>query len=282
MACRTFEEHTLAAPSRLRSDAYLCIFSFASVFLLFCFFANGEGLVCSDAQGCTYFSRARVHLHGEAARMKQPMRARRKAMRAVAQHRKRSCARIDAANRALAYAMRKPRDHGKKRSWSYIAQHVKKTDGSHPSVRALQRIVEQWPRGAKKRGRKKEWRKPSPEDDNLILEKFHELRPPGHGIDARSLRAALPTPLKNRVRFLLSLPFLFTQTAPALVSLRAVESRGVSQNLHSAFGRERLHAAKAVGQAPNETCAGKAALDVREDTREPQCGELERASSSCW
>ena len=141
--------------------------------------------------------------------MKQPMRARRKAMRAAAQHRKRSCARIDAANRTLAYAMRKPRDHGKRRSWSYIAQHVKKTDGSRPSVRALQRIVKQWPSAAKTPGRKKGWRKTSPEDDKLILEKFHELRPPGHGIDARSLRAALPMPLKNRVRLLVSLPFLF-------------------------------------------------------------------------
>ena len=138
--------------------------------------------------------------------MKQPMRARRKAMRAVAT---RSCARIDASHRALAYAMRKPRDHDTRRTWSYIAQHVKKTDGSRPGVRALQRIVKQWPRAAKTPGRKKGWRKTSPEDDKLILEKFRELRPHGHGIDARSLSAALPMPLKNRVRLLVSLPFLF-------------------------------------------------------------------------
>ena len=134
MACRTFEAHTLAGTSRLRSGgAHLCIVSVASLFLLLCFF-NDEGLVCCDAQGCTYICRARKHLHGEAARMKQPMRARRKAMRAVAT---RSCARIDASHRALAYAMRKPRDHGTRRSWSYIAQRVKKTDGSRPGVRAL-------------------------------------------------------------------------------------------------------------------------------------------------
>jgi hypothetical protein len=59
-----------------------------------------------------------------------------------------------------------------------ILKHVKKKDGSAPSIRAVQNAVYTWATDRKQVGRKEGWRKTTKKDDRTILAKFNELRPP--------------------------------------------------------------------------------------------------------
>ena len=50
-----------------------------------------------------------------------------------------------------------------------------------------------------KRGRKVGWRKTTKAEDKVLMDKFHQLRPPGCGIDSRELHDALPSVLKKKI-----------------------------------------------------------------------------------
>ena len=46
---------------------------------------------------------------------------------------------------------------------------------------------------------KKGWRKTSKAEDKVIMTKFHKIRPPGHYVDSRKLRKALPSQLRKKI-----------------------------------------------------------------------------------
>ena len=52
-----------------------------------------------------------------------------------------SCARMTDAVKAQCYAMRHPPKGGKPLSYEFIAQAVKKTDGTHPTEGAVRKLV---------------------------------------------------------------------------------------------------------------------------------------------
>ena len=81
--------------------------------------------------------------------------------------------------RAIVYALRHPPSTQKKLQWKHIVLHVRKSDGTQPSIRALKQILKDWPQPSRKVGRKLGWRKTSADEDATILKKFHELRPAG-------------------------------------------------------------------------------------------------------
>ena len=108
-------------------------------------------------------------------------------------------ARMDVKNRALAYLMRNPPVGCKKMPFKDIVAHVFKTDGRRPTVQGVKGVVYSFHEDTDKVGRKKGWRKTTKKEDAAILKKFHQLRPPGHGIDSRELRNALSMKLKAKV-----------------------------------------------------------------------------------
>ena len=108
---------------------------------------------------------------------------------------------MDSDNRALCYWYRHPPAKSGVEALSYraISRIVVKRDGEHPSAAAVHKAVVEWRRAKTERGRKRGWRKTTPEEDKVIMRTFHKLRPPGHGIDSQELHRALPRALQQKV-----------------------------------------------------------------------------------
>ena len=107
---------------------------------------------------------------------------------------------MDDATKAIVYALRKPARGKKPMKYKDIQKHVTKNDGkTKPTIQALQQAVMTYKIKKKTRGRKKGSRATSKEEDKIILQKFHKLRPPGHGIDSNALHRALPGNIKRKI-----------------------------------------------------------------------------------
>ena len=76
-----------------------------------------------------------------------------------------SKARMDAANRAMCYALRNPPAGTKRASFKAIASTVWKTDGTHPSTGGIREAVVQYGAEKQKRGRKSGWKKTTARED---------------------------------------------------------------------------------------------------------------------
>ena len=76
---------------------------------------------------------------------------------------------------------------------------AKRGKASRPTVQAISLAAKNFKAVKQQRGRKVGWRKTSKQEDKKILRTFHVLRPPGHGIDSRSVRNALPKKLQKKV-----------------------------------------------------------------------------------
>ena len=68
-----------------------------------------------------------------------------------------------------------------------------------PSIGALAEVAATFKDQKEKRGRKSGQRATTKEEDKIIKQKFHKLRPPGHGIDSRSLHKALPKKVAKKI-----------------------------------------------------------------------------------
>lgn len=106
----------------------------------------------------------------------------------------RSDAKMDLANKAVCFAMRKS---GMK--LTDIQLLVKKTDGTQPSLRGIALAAASFKKEKKKRGRKLGDCKTTAEEDKLVMKAFHKMRPPGHGVDSRVVHTALPKKLKKKI-----------------------------------------------------------------------------------
>jgi hypothetical protein len=76
---------------------------------------------------------------------------------------------------------------------------IRKTDGTVPSPGAVSMAARDFKLQKKIRGRRLGWKKTSKADDRKILQNFKRLRPPGHGIDSRTLHKSLPKKIKKKV-----------------------------------------------------------------------------------
>lgn len=76
---------------------------------------------------------------------------------------------------------------------------VRKTDGTVPSPGAVSLAARDFKVQKKVRGRQLGWKKTSKAEDKKILQNFKKLRPPGHGIDARTLHKSLPKKIRMKV-----------------------------------------------------------------------------------
>ena len=103
-------------------------------------------------------------------------------------------AKMDLANKAICCAMRKTGAKLKD-----IRKLVKKTDGKRPSLAAISMAAASFHTEKKKRGVKPGSCKITKADEKKIMQKFHKLRPPGHGVDSRVILRALPKKLREMI-----------------------------------------------------------------------------------
>ena len=87
-------------------------------------------------------------------------------------------ARMDLKNRALCYALRHPAT-GKPTKYTDIVKLVQKTDGSKPTVGAIQECVATYNKVKKPVGRPEGWRKTTKAEDKQFVQTLHKVRPPG-------------------------------------------------------------------------------------------------------
>ena len=75
----------------------------------------------------------------------------------------------------------------------------KKCGKKRPTLQAISFAAKTYLKVKKKRGRKVGQRKTTKKEDRKIMKTFHKLRPPGHGIDSRTLRLGLPKKIKKKI-----------------------------------------------------------------------------------
>ena len=105
-----------------------------------------------------------------------------------------STARMDQANKAMCFAMRKA---GTK--LDDIQALVEKTDGEPPSLQAISLAAASFETDKQKRGRKPGSNKTTKAEEKKVMQVFHTLRPPGYGVDSRVVHKALPKKLKGKI-----------------------------------------------------------------------------------
>ena len=106
---------------------------------------------------------------------------------------------MDDAGRAMCYALRNPPDGSKPMRLKQIRKLVRKKTGRIPTLQAISKAAIHFKDEKGQRGRPKGCRKTTTAEDGVILKKFHKLRPPGVGIDSRTLHTALPVTLRKKV-----------------------------------------------------------------------------------
>ena len=113
-----------------------------------------------------------------------------------------SSAQMDFQNRLRCHSLRNPSPGTKAMSLrAIVAQKlVRKTDGSVPSVEAINKAAKSFTEEKKQRGRREGWRKTTKKEDRALLATFHKLRPKGHYVDSRMVHSALPRKLRTKVR----------------------------------------------------------------------------------
>ena len=112
-----------------------------------------------------------------------------------------SSAQMDEATRNLCYKLRHPGAGQKPMKFLDMIRiyKIKKKDGSTPKTQAISSIVSKFRDFKRKRGRKNGSLKTTPAENKKILQTFHKLRPPGHGIDSNALHRGLPAVLKKKI-----------------------------------------------------------------------------------
>ena len=112
---------------------------------------------------------------------------------------KATTAQMDLANKAICYAMRNPPAGHKKMPYKDIQKMVRKTDGSKPQIAAICQAAQNFKKEKKARGRPVGSYKTSKDEDRKLMQTFHKIRPPGHGVTSRELHNALPRKISMKV-----------------------------------------------------------------------------------
>ena len=110
----------------------------------------------------------------------------------------RSAAKMNDANRALCWALRNPLK-GKPLKYKDIRKRVRKTDGTIPSLASIAEAAEMYKVPKGQRGRPQGSRATTKGEDKVILQRFHKVRPPGHGVNSRKVLSALPAKIRKKI-----------------------------------------------------------------------------------
>ena len=76
---------------------------------------------------------------------------------------------------------------------------VAATQQKRPTLQAISLAAKTFKKVKKQRGRKEGQRATTKEEDKKIMATFHKLRPPGHGIDSKTLQKGLPKKIGKKV-----------------------------------------------------------------------------------
>ena len=110
-----------------------------------------------------------------------------------------STAQMDLANRALCFALRNPPKGTPKTPYDDILLLVRKTDGTKPSIGAMCDAAKNFKKEKGNQGRPVGSRKTSKAEDKVLMDVFHEVRPPGHGVTSRRLHSKLPKKISKKI-----------------------------------------------------------------------------------
>ena len=106
---------------------------------------------------------------------------------------------MDDKHRALCFFYRNSPNGAKRLTYAEIAGIVRNKDGAHPTEGGVRQCVMKFHEPKAKRGRKSGYRKTSKAEDNVVLQTFRKLRPPGHGVDSRKVHMSLPKKLRDKL-----------------------------------------------------------------------------------
>ena len=107
---------------------------------------------------------------------------------------------MDEPTRAMCYALRNPGPGQKPLPLKDIRKLVtKKNTKQKPTLQAISQAAKTYKLEKLKRGRKLGQNCTTKQEDGHIVSTFRRLRPPGHYVDARLVRQALPADLKEKV-----------------------------------------------------------------------------------
>ena len=111
-----------------------------------------------------------------------------------------STAQMDEATRAMCYALRNPGPGQKPLKLTAIRKILLKKDGGkRPSLSAISQAASNFKKQKKKRGRKPGQRATTKQEDKKIMQTFHKLRPPGHGVDSNVVKKGLPKKISKEI-----------------------------------------------------------------------------------
>jgi hypothetical protein len=108
-------------------------------------------------------------------------------------------ARMSVATRALCFAMRNPPKGLKKYKLSDIQKMISKKDGTRPSLGAISGAGLAFMDPKSDQRRPVGSRKTTTAEDKELFKTFHKVRPPGCGVDSRSLHGALPKKVSKKI-----------------------------------------------------------------------------------
>ena len=110
-----------------------------------------------------------------------------------------STARMSLATRALCYAMRNPPQGMRKYKLEEVRGVIAKNDGLPPSLGAISEAGRTFMDPKSQERRPVGSRKTTAAEDKVVLKTFHKIRPPGCGVDSRSLHNALPKKVSKKI-----------------------------------------------------------------------------------
>ena len=110
-----------------------------------------------------------------------------------------SKAQMDLPNKAICYAMRNPSDGSPKMKYKDLAKMVRKTDGTKPTIGAMCDAAKHFKFEKGQRGRPRGSKKTTKAEDKIVVNTFHAIRPPGHGVTSRTLHKSLPQKVKKKI-----------------------------------------------------------------------------------
>ena len=141
-----------------------------------------------------------------------------------------------------------------------------KTDGKHPTKTAVHEAVQVFNDTKDKTGRPEGCRKTTKKEERVIVATLKKVRPPGHGVDARTIHKALPKKLRKKISKRTVIRRLADKGYKPSKKIRKTDPG-------QALGKRRLDFAKK--HQGKSAAAWKAQLqgvaDIKEFTYYPQC-----------
>lgn len=106
---------------------------------------------------------------------------------------------MDYQNRALCFAFRNPPKGVKKAKLKDIRKKVRNKAGGKVTLAGISQAAKDFLKKKGAVGCPSGFRKTTAAEDEKIMEVFHRLRPPGHGVTAKKVRKHLPKQLQKKV-----------------------------------------------------------------------------------